>query len=714
MNVVTLILTLSIELTQWTHHPHFGAVNHMITDGESVIAATAGGILFCTASAGGLSFDSTWTYQNHLIWDRVSSIHRDEEGSLWVTYLGAGIEVFHPDGSVTSYGQLEGLPLNLMINQVHPDTVLYAATTQGLSVNNGGYFITYNESSTGGGLPSSVVNCVAPSDSGLLVGTYSGLALLLPGQPPSDASSWREVPLLSGSTVNGITWRNDTLWVIASDRVYLCPPGGQWALQSSFPGTRATSVLNSSSGIIVGGQDAVYTLAEGSWTEVEGEFMGGLVTALGEVNGGGIVTGMMNSISEERLEGPGLALISGGTVTRHVPPGCISNDIESIGVNSTGICWVGAHRSGVGYYNGSQWRAVSGAMPSNNQIFAVGVRENTVFAAAWHFGVTWLDWDGQSVQGGITFTTEDGLPNDQINAVSVWDDGTAWFAHEPFWQTSGEPSGVSRLSWQPGVPETAVFSVISSAGSLLGKEVKDVVAVSATSAWAATTDGLALVSADTGVERVYSTAEGLPSNNVLSVAVTRNGDVYAGTATGLARVRDGVVWVVNGVTGSVGSLCPDHRGGVWAAVPGALYRIGPEDELLAFTTYNTPLPEMDIRDIACDWESGRLWLATSHGVWAADIGQGLGGDPASAVLYPNPFRPGAGEVLGIAGVPDEPMECSIFDLSGGLLYRCETTDRNDFAWDGSSSDGSPVPSGVYILILEGQGVSGLLKFTLVR
>jgi ligand-binding sensor domain-containing protein len=714
MNMIPLILTLSVEIAQWTHHPHFGAVNHMITDGELVIAATAGGILFCTASGEGVSFDSTWTYGDQLKWDRVSSLYRHEDGSLWVTYLGAGIEVFHPDGSVTSYGQLQGLPLNLMINQVHPDTVLYAATTQGLSINSVGYFITYNESGTGGGLPSSVVNCLAPSDSGLLVGTYSGLALLLPGQPPSEASSWREVALLSGSTVNGITARSDTLWVIAGNKVYLCPPGGQWALQPSYPGTRATSLLNSSAGILVGSQDAVYTWSAGAWTEVEGEFMGGLVTALGEVNGGGIVAGMMNTISEERLEGPGLALMRDGAVTRHVPPGCISNDIMSIGVNSAGVCWVGAHRSGVGYYNDSQWRTVYGAMPSFNQIFAVGVRENTVFAASWHSGVTWLDWDGQYVQGGITFTTDDGLPNDQINAISVWDDGTVWFAHEPYWQYSGEPSGISRLSWQPGIPETASISVISSAGSLLGKEVKGVAAVSATRAWAATTDGLALVSVDGGVEQAFTTANGLPSNNVMSVAVTRNGDVYAGTATGLARVRDGVVRMVNGVTGSVGSLCPDHRGGVWAAVPGALYRIGSDDDLLVFTTYNTPLPEVDIRDMSCDWESGQLWLATSHGVWVADIGQGLGGDSSSAVLYPNPFRPGAGEVLGIAGVPDEPMAASIFDLSGGLLYRCSTTGRGDFAWDGSSTDGSPVPSGVYILILERQGVSELLKFALVR
>ncbi len=714
MNMIPLILSAAIEVSFWLHHPHFGGFNGMISEGNQLTVATGGGVLFCTVSDDGIAFDSTWTYGQRLGWDRVASLYPDSDGSMWIAYLGGGIEVFHPDGSVTRYGQLEGLPLNLMVNQVYPDTVIYAATTQGLSINSLGFFVTYNESGTGGGLPSSVVNCIAPVDSGLFVGTYSGLVLLQPDLPPAEPSSWRAVDLLAGKAVSAIAERNDSLWVIASDNVYICPPGASWTLLSSYPGARPSSILSGPSGISIGDQDTLYTFSGGTWTSVAGNFGGNLLTALAEIEGVGTVAGMTNAISEERLEGSGLALVSGSTVTRHTPPGGISNDIYSIGVNTLGYCWVGSHRSGVGYYYGNEWHRVQGFMPNNNQIFALGVRDYTVFAASYHSGVTWLDWDGQEVHDGITFTASDGLLNDQVTAISVWDDQIAWFAQEPYWATPDEASGVCRLSWQPGLPETAVISTISSSGSLPGKFVRDVEAVSATSAWAATSAGLAELSVGTGVERVFRTSDGLPSDDVLSLAITRSGDVYAGTSTGLARVRNGALQVIDGVPGPVGSLCADNLGGVWAAVPGTLYRLSSEDELQAFNSYNTPLPEVDIRAMACDWGEGLLWLATSHGVWEVSLGQGLYEGPYSPVLYPNPFRPGAGEVLGMAGLPDEPMDLSIFDLSGALLYRCSTTGRDDFAWDGRGTDGSPVPSGVYVLILEQQGVTDLFKFAVVR
>ncbi len=714
MNLVSLILTLSIEVSQWVHHPHFGGFNSILTEGDQLMAATAGGILFCTVSPDGIGFDSTWTYQGRLGWDRVSSLYRHGDGSLWVTYLGGGIEVFHGSGAVTRYGQLEGLPLNLMVNQVYPDTAIYAATTQGLSIKSLGFFVTYNESGTGGGLPSSVVNCIAPVDSGLLVGTYAGLTLLLPGMPPSEASSWRGIDSLTGRPINAIEERGDSLWVIAGDKVFVCPPGGSWTQMSSYPGSWPASLAGTANGVVVGDQNALYTYSGGEWSSVENAFHGSLLTAVSEVAGVGVVAGMTNPISADRLEGPGMALITGSTVRRYTPPGCTSNDLYSIGVNSQGVCWVGAFRSGVGYHHGGSWNRVKGVLPQDNQIFALDVRGNTVYAASYHHGVTWIDWNGQEVLGGTTFTVSDGLLNDQITAVSVWNDQVAWFAHEPYWATPDEASGVSRISWQPGSPEAAVITGITGTGSFTGKFVRDVAAVSASTAWIATNTGLAEVSVPGGVSRVYRTADGLPSDDVLSLAVARSGDVFAGTATGLARLRDGTLQTIEGISGSVGSLCADHRGGVWAAVPGTLYRVGPDGEVQTFNRYNTPLPEVTVRAMACERETGRLWLATSHGAWVAELGTGLGPAAGGAVVYPNPFRPGAGEVLGVAGISEEPAVFSIFDMTGVLLFRYSSEGRDDFAWDGTASDGSPAASGVYVLMLEKPGAVEMLKFAIVR
>lgn len=715
MITALVICLLAGRVDQWVHHPHFGGVNHMVPQGNGIAASTAGGVLFFTAGSDGIHFDSTWTYQGRLNWDRVAHIHHDPQGNLWVSYLGGGIDMFSPDGTVTGYGQLEGLPLNLMVNQVHADTVIYAATSQGLSVKALGFFQTFNSGGTGGGLPSSVVNCIAPSDSGLLVGTYSGLSLLLPGEPPGQYGSWRQVEELSGRSLNALEYREDTLWVISGTRLYMCPPGGEWFHVTSYPGGRPSALLSASTGMVVGDQNSVHTYSSGEWSTVEGSFAGGLVTSLAEAEGGIIVAGLTNSISEERLEGPGFALIRGsGQVTRHVPPGGISNDIYSIGLTSDGTCWVGSHRSGVGYFTGSGWHPVPGLMPSGNQIFALGARGNTVFAGSYHNGVTWIEWDGSETGGSYTFTKDDGLLNNQITGVAVWDHHTVWFAQEPFWATPEEPSGVSLLTWQPGHPETASFVNITSAANLPGKFVRDVLAVSGNTAWAGTSGGLAELSTAGGVTRVLGTAEGLPSSDVRSLALTRSGDLYAGTSLGLVRVRNGTVQPVPGITGSVESLCADHRGSVWAAVPGTLYRIGPGGDIEAYTRYNSPLPEVDVRDMACDHERGRLWLATSRGVWMAELGQGLFHQGDSPLVYPNPFRPGAGETLGVSGIPDEPSTFRVFDLCGILLYQFSSSGRDDFAWDGAGSDGSPVPSGLYVLVLEQGGSAEILKFAVIR
>ncbi|NOY61302.1 MAG: hypothetical protein GXO75_20510, partial [Calditrichaeota bacterium] len=53
----------------------------------------------------------------------------------------------------------------------------------------------------------------------------------------------------------------------------------------------------------------------------------------------------------------------------------------------------------------------------------------------------------------------------------------------------------------------------------------------------------------------YSTKDGLQDNNILSLAVTAHGDVYAGTDAGLAVFRSGKWTAVKELTGqSVGAL----------------------------------------------------------------------------------------------------------------------------------------------------------------
>lgn len=97
-----------------------------------------------------------------------------------------------------------------------------------------------------------------------------------------------------------------------------------------------------------------------------------------------------------------------------------------------------------------------------------------------------------------------------------------------------------------------------------------------------------------------------------------------------------------------------------------------------------------------------------------DLGNGLAGDGGGAVLFPNPFLPGAGDVLGLAGIPDAATWIEVFDLSGRLVYECASPDRDGISWDGEDEGGDGAASGIYVVRVTQDGYETVLKLALVR
>jgi hypothetical protein len=74
------------------------------------------------------------------------------------------------------------------------------------------------------------------------------------------------------------------------------------------------------------------------------------------------------------------------------------------------------------------------------------------------------------------------------------------------------------------------------------------------------------------IRTVATTADGLPSDDVSSVAITTAGEIYAATARGLARFAGGKWSAVRELSAPVNLLSP-IRGGVFAASGGKLWRV---------------------------------------------------------------------------------------------------------------------------------------------
>jgi hypothetical protein len=252
---------------------------------------------------------------------------------------------------------------------------------------------------------------------------------------------------------------------------------------------------------------------------------------------------------------------------------------------------------------------------------------------------------------------------------------------------------------------------------LPSKEVNAVLPTGSRYSWAGTDEGLVYVDGDNQtVIEIYTAENGLPSSLVTSLAIDRSGVLYIGTASGLAFLENGSVSVVDELDMSIKAVACDYLGSVWVSTSEGLKRYftasGTVEE---YTSFNSPITECTINAMVTDSGRGYLWMATDHGFWRGTLEAALAGDGSRAVVYPDPFMPGNGDVLGIAGIPDLPSNVAVFDLSGVLLYEYSFPDRNSIAWDGLNMSGEPVASGIYFLRLMQNGSStGPLKFALVR
>jgi hypothetical protein len=309
-----------------------------------------------------------------------------------------------------------------------------------------------------------------------------------------------------------------------------------------------------------------------------------------------------------------------------------------------------------------------------------------------------------------------GLLNDQVNEISLSADGSVWLAHEPFFEEPGETSGASRLVWQPGDSSSSIWSTWTPEGGL-PSGFAFAAAPSGGAAWIGTKSGLALVGPGSGeIQMVLTTSDGLPSNDVEALLMTRSGVLYAGTTGGLATVAPGGASAspVTGMDDAIGALCADNLGGIWAAGSAALYRIAPDGSIESYNRYNSPLLSTAINGMDCDFDAGTVYLATDHGCWAMHLGQGMAGDGSGATVFPNPFLPGDGQVLGVAGIQDLPTSIRVFDLSGRLVYESAFPGRDEIAWDGGDSGGSPASAGIYMVEVVQQDMAVRLKLALVR
>jgi hypothetical protein len=222
----------------------------------------------------------------------------------------------------------------------------------------------------------------------------------------------------------------------------------------------------------------------------------------------------------------------------------------------------------------------------------------------------------------------------------------------------------------------------------------------------------------------FTTNNGLPSNALYAIVRDRSGDIWVGTAAGVAVYNDPsqlLSAAANGtsqgtfrlplVTRGVGTgfnalynetvscIATDGANRKWLGTPNGLWLFSADgsEALLNFTTANSPLPSNSIVDVAVNDKTGEVFVATDAGLvsyrGSASVTDGA---PSCAQVSPNPVRPEFAGTVGISGVVNN-AQVRITDVAGHLVYSTRAA-GGTVTWNLSDTDGRRVRSGVYLVL----------------
>ena len=93
--------------------------------------------------------------------------------------------------------------------------------------------------------------------------------------------------------------------------------------------------------------------------------------------------------------------------------------------------------------------------------------------------------------------------------------------------------------------------------------------------------------------------------------------------------------------------------------------------------------------------------------------------PLSASPFPNPFRPHEAPAIYFPYSPSKVSEVTLYIFSSSLELKAQLTPRYDYEkksvmWNGRTSKGELVGSGIYVYVLKGDGVDVIGKFAVVQ
>jgi hypothetical protein len=210
----------------------------------------------------------------------------------------------------------------------------------------------------------------------------------------------------------------------------------------------------------------------------------------------------------------------------------------------------------------------------------------------------------------------------------------------------------------------------------------------------------------------------LPSRDVLCMEEDLDGEVWVGTASGLAVFyspsaifeqsninaeqiliqQDGNTQILL-ETEAINCIEIDGSNRKWVGTKNSGVYLFSDDginEVYHFTEENSPLPANNVYDIAINHSNGEVLFATENGILGFfSTATNFDNEMSNVRVYPNPVRPDFEGTITIDGLAYD-SNVKITDIQGNILY--ETYSEGGRAiWNGLLYDGTKPATGVYLI-----------------
>lgn len=538
----------------------------------------------------------------------------------------------------------------------------------------------------------------------LYIGTTGGLCMIL-NFSFSDTTQWLWNNVSDGlpnDTVTSIICRQDTMWIGTKNGI-ACGQMNNWMLRNSGLNSTSREIndLLFQDKIWAATEDRPYFWDDSSanWITVAGGLNIKRVKAICSCTSGDDTTLWIG------IDGDGIASLDDTVWNIIKLPGPSSSNFSDISIDRNGDIW-GVHYGGfipethsktISHFckQSEEWEIL-------NDTNYLGLIGSIRWVDIENDGDKWFGlWSIGSDIDIVKFSHDSewdsfSLPVDGVVGSQFIDSqSNKWFSN---FSNSVCKLGADDSTWQIYTNENYLSYIVSFAEDSNG-----------TIYFGSSQRGLSALTSD----GYWIKIGGLPSEEIFDLCVDKMGNLWVGTTSGLAVVKD--FEVQNGYSSYNSGLLGDNildifidwKDNKWFLIENKGVSIlkanGKWDSLTTADGLASDLIIDDLDGLAFDTEDGYLWIATKRGISRYETGfipPSIDSQLQNIDVYPNPFILNEHNTITFNRLPDD-AEIYIYSISFRRIKSIGNINNvtHQGFWDGMDEENNKVDSGIYLYLV---------------